>query len=85
MATLFSIASCGSPLLSPPAHDRGHTPAHAQRRRWDKTNVTVTLTATSAPNGVAVQGLTYSATGATSLSSTTITGSTASITLSARA
>jgi hypothetical protein len=43
----------------------------------------VTLTATAASGGLPVQSLTYSATGAQPIASTTVQGSTASVTLSA--
>jgi probable HAF family extracellular repeat protein len=50
---------------------------------WNRSNVTVTLTATAASGGLPVQSLTYSTTGAQTITSTTVQGSTVTIPISA--
>lgn len=58
--------------LSPPPNGAG----------WDNSNVTVTLAATASATGATVKQLSYSATGAQAIASTTVSGSSASIGIS---
>jgi probable HAF family extracellular repeat protein len=50
---------------------------------WERSTVTVTLTATAASGGLPVQNLTYNASGAQPIASTTVQGSTATIPITA--
>jgi hypothetical protein len=73
-AVLWQPAASGTPPTttatpSPPPNAAG----------WERTDVTVTLAATAAAGGLPVQDLTYSATGAQAIASTTVQGSTATV------
>jgi hypothetical protein len=77
-ALLWQPVTTGSPprttaTLIPPPNAAG----------WERTNATVTLTATAASGGAPVQSLTYNATGAPPIASTTVQGSTAMIPITA--
>ena len=50
---------------------------------WNRTDVTVALSATDNPGGSGVRSITFSASGAQTVASTTVTGSATSVTLSA--
>jgi hypothetical protein len=50
---------------------------------WERTNIAVTLSATPASGGLPVQSLTYSATGAQTIASATVQGSTATVPITA--
>ena len=73
----FTITDTVKPTItatvSPPANAAG----------WHRTNPTVTLTATDDPDGSGVASITYSATGAQPIAPTTVSGSTASVVISA--
>jgi hypothetical protein len=60
-----------SAALAPPPNTAG----------WERSNVTVTLAATPASGGLPVQRITYSATGAQPIASTSVQGSTATLTI----
>jgi reprolysin-like metallo-peptidase family M12B len=73
----FTITDTLKPAImatvSPPANAAG----------WHRTNPTVTLTATDDANGSGVASITYSATGAQTIPSTTVNGSSTSVVISA--
>jgi hypothetical protein len=67
--------------MTPPTTTATLAPA-ANGAGWNNSDVTVTLNATTSSGGGAVQSITYSATGAGPIASTTIPGAVASFTLS---
>jgi hypothetical protein len=64
--------------ITPPTTIASETPA-PNVNGWDSTNATVTLAATDNPGGSGVKQITYSASGAQTIASTTVTGSSATV------
>lgn len=62
--------------VTPPTASASATPS-PNASGWNNANVTVTITATDNPGGFGVASITYSASGATTIGSTTVSGSTA--------
>ncbi len=73
----FTITDTVKPTIaatvSPPANAAG----------WHKSNPTITLTATDDAAGSGIKSITYSATGAQTIPSTTVNGSTTNVVISA--
>jgi probable HAF family extracellular repeat protein len=70
------------PHIDPPTTTAAPSPP-PNSAGWERSNVTVTLTATAASGGLPVQSITYSTTGAQTIARTTVQGSTAAVNLTA--